>query len=189
MFHSTPFHSTPFHLFHCEIRFLLMTPEGWALRRSADVRNQKPFSRNFWAAEWSFDFTEGQIKRHGRINSGACHDCFDLKMVSQKLTYHKRSGKTHFSVHSEIRFDWLTSCSIREQLVVYGTPFSRDWLPSHVPCAVFYRSHARVWDKKAAGGGGRAVVLVCVVCGSIVFRFVWLSICLLSPFCGIQRGI
>ena len=94
-------------------------------------------------------------------------------MVSQKLTYHKRSGKTHFSVHSEIRFDWLTSCSIREQLVVYGTPFSRDWLPSHVPCAVFYRSHARVWSKRRRAGAG-----------GLWFWFVWFAVRVFFGLCG-----
>lgn len=57
-FHFTRIRSIPFHLFRYEISFLFMTPERRALRRSAHVRNQKPFSRNFWAAEWSFDLTD-----------------------------------------------------------------------------------------------------------------------------------
>ena len=98
-------------------------------------------------------------------------------MVSQKLTDHKRSGKTHFSAHSEIRFDWLTSCSLKATACGVWYSFQSWLITITLTCAVFYRSRARVWDKKAAGGGGRAVVLVCVVFCSCGFRFVWFSVC------------
>ena len=49
-------------------------------------------------------------------------------MVSQKLTDHKRSGKTHFSMNSEIRFDCFDKLFFNEQLVLFMVALCANWL-------------------------------------------------------------
>lgn len=82
-FHFTRIRSIPFHLFRYEIRFLLMTPERRALRRSADVRNQTPWQDELRGLSWLFWFEDGQ--------SGA--DRPAERLSNQFLPFHTSSPK------------------------------------------------------------------------------------------------
>ena len=116
-------------------------------------------------------------------------------MVSQKLTDHKRNCKTHFSILPKYVLIGLQAVLFIEQL---------DWCmvllsvvidyhhTSRVLCFIGHTRACEIKRRRAAAGGlwfWFVWFFVRVVFGLCGFRFVWLSICLLSPFCGIQRGI
>lgn len=106
-------------------------------------------------------------------------------MVSQKLTDHKRNCKTHFSILPKYVLIGLQAVLFIEQLDWCMVLLSVVIDYHHTFCVLCFIGHTRACEiKRRRAGGGRAVL-----CGSCGFRFVWLSICLLSPFCGIQRGI